>query len=201
MVSCTVPLDAPFSVKTVESRPLGLTSTRRQKIGQRATGRQEVIVADARTNHVSIRVTDPNVELYDVQATDLAGTEPAWLLSAATERSAEVFSFYLSDPDRDFSVRLDLGLRPAGLSRAVTWVFTLLVVLALAAALSLASSDASVLAVLVVPTTFAGSLLLLREPSSLGTRLKRPVATLLACALVVLWVAVVAIVLSQGSAF
>ena len=195
MVSCTVPLDAPFSVKTVESRPLMLSSTLRQKIRQRATGKQEVVVADARTNHVSIRVTDPNVELYDVQATDLAGTGPAWLLST-TEHNAEVLSFYMSNPDRDFSVCLDLGLRPTGLSRSVTWVFTLLVVLALVATLSLASSNASVLAVLVVPTTFAGSLLLLREPSSLGTRLKRTVATLLACALVVLWVAVVTIVLS-----
>lgn len=149
------------------------------------------MLADARTNHVSVRVTDPNVELADVRATARGGTDVSSVIPGAGRQTPEVFSFYASNPDRDYRIELDFGLRPTRASQVVTWAVAVLAVLPLAPLYTRSVLTADDLAVLVVPSTFAASLLLVREPSSLGTALRRNVTLLLVLALAAQWSRVV----------
>lgn len=48
-----VPLDEPFVMKISDRRPLSLSVIRN-------SGRQSIVLADARSNHVALAVTDPN---------------------------------------------------------------------------------------------------------------------------------------------
>lgn len=148
----------------------------------------ELVIADGSSNHVLVTVTDTNVQIADVQAIN-AGGETSVLLASARQ-SSEYVSYYFSDPDRDYRTTLRLTLRLGFEVRTTQWLFILLTGLVTALVWLVRPLTIGDLAVLVVPTTFATSLLLTRERSSLATWLKSPTQYLLAAAVTVLWASV-----------
>jgi hypothetical protein len=78
MAVMDVPLDEPFLVKTADRRPLVLSRFRNE-------GRQSVVIADAQSNHVTLRVVDPNARLAGkVRADTPAGADRAYGVFPAT---------------------------------------------------------------------------------------------------------------------
>lgn len=167
LVVTEVPLDEPFLVKTAYRRPLALSV-----IGNR--GRQDVVIADALSNHVALRVTDPNTRLAGV-GLERAGwarghRQRSFGLLAATS-TPQVHSFYGPDNDRDY--RAVLSFRVATLRRLQVVPYGLAVVLALSGIVALREDPANpVLGLLVGPAALAASVLFAREPSALGSRLR-----------------------------
>lgn len=163
MAVMDVPLDEPFMVKTSDRRPLTLSFLRNE-------GRQAVVVADAQSNHVSLSVTDPNARLAGVRADDATGQARAYGLFPAT-KTPQVHSFYAAEEDRDY--RIVLAFRVATLKRLqlvpVGVAAGLFALSALALREDLADRD---LALLVAPAALASGILLAREPSALGSRLR-----------------------------
>lgn len=183
---CEVPSNEPFLVETVERRSLNLE----HRMWERAHAVQDFVIADANSNHVGITVTDAHVEIRKVTAHRPRGEDVALLVPGAADRLHEAFTFYASNPDRDYLVRLNVRLGPALLSHFV--MGTILGVSLLAAGMMLAMKpiDATTVGVLVVPTTFAASALLVRERSSLGSRLRRWWTVSVAVTLIALWATV-----------
>jgi len=193
MVTCEVPLGEPFTIKTCDRRSLGLDSGTLQLGG--LTGTQEVVLADARTNHVTLRSVDGGVIVTDVEAVALSSDEPVVMLPVSVSQEPEVFAFYASDPDRDYRARLRFRLRRSRPAQGITAAFILIVTLAFAAVVR-AGNDVASLTLLVVPTTFAASLLLSREQSSLSSRLKRMSSGALATLLTFMWIYVAVLYLA-----
>jgi hypothetical protein len=189
MVTAVVPLDAPFTVKTTERRPLGLDVYR-----QRA--QQALLLADAVTNHVTLTVSDNNVEIVGPKVQSTTGDDLSFL-AAARDTDPEGASFYLSDWDREYRGVLDFGLRPTLLVQVVSWLFVGLVAGPLIALIVVRPVTTAALAVLVVPSTFAASLLLVREDTTLGTSLRSRSTWALVVALTVLWLIVIALDVSN----
>jgi hypothetical protein len=163
MAVMEVPLDEPFLTKTSDRRPLTLSLLRNE-------GRQDVVVADAQSNHVSLGVKDPNARLTGVRADDATGQARAYGLFPA-RKTPEVHSFYAAEEDRDY--RIVLVFRVATLKRLqlvpLGVAAGLFALSALALREDLADRD---LALLLAPAALASGILLAREPSALGSRLR-----------------------------
>ena len=163
MAIVAVPLDEPFLIKVADRRPLALSPFVNE-------GEQSLVIADARSNHVALRVTDPNFRLARVRARSSAGDDDAYGTFTSRE-SPQVHAFYAFEGDRDY--RIVLSFRVALLRRLQLVPYTLtLVLLAAAWAVVVLRPPPSDLALIVGPATFAASVLLSREPSALGSRLR-----------------------------
>ncbi len=165
---CDVPLHRPFLVKTEHEAPL--------RVGRlRAWAKQPVALADAHSNHLTLSVTDANVELADVQLRGLDESRLEGTLATGLRRSRERFALYTSEPGRDARGALRFRLRVPLAITAVNAVVLAVSWLAVGLTGVLVARDqvsSAELAVLVVPTTFAASLLLTRERNSLARRLQ-----------------------------
>lgn len=163
MVACEVPLDAPFMIRFKERRDVNFAIW---------TGRatQSLVVADAQSNHVALSVVDPNVRIVSAQALAPDGL-PAFGAFAA-RASQQVYAFYASSEDREYRVDLSFRLAPLFRLQLVPYLVALLLLL-LGVGLfredSLTLRDA---ALAVGPAALAASILLAREPSTLGSRLR-----------------------------
>jgi hypothetical protein len=163
MAVMDVPLDEPFLVKTSDRRPLALSIVRNE-------GRQAVVVADAQSNHVSLGIKDPNARLAHVRADDTTGQARAYGLFPA-RKTPEVHSFYAADEDRDY--RIVLVFRVAPLKRLQLVPLGVAIGLFALSGLALREDPADRdLALLVAPAALAAGILLAREPSALGSRLR-----------------------------
>lgn len=186
LVWCEVPLDRPFLVSSSQEIAITINRTRWLTIGP-------LPLADAASNHLALHVKDGNVELAKPNVYGLDGKHLTHTLASGLRKSREGFAIYSSENPRDRRVQLRLRLRVSrGISligllvQAIVWV---------AVAVSyyqmrqhtLTPAD---LAVLVVPTTFAASLLLTRERNSLARRLQVLGRTMTAIAMVALWTGV-----------
>jgi hypothetical protein len=82
-------------------------------------------------------------------------------------------------------------MRATGLARLTTWIFAAIDVIAAGEVLRVAQDGLYVesLAVLVVPTTLAATVVLAREQSALSARMQFPARLVLLLTLVGLWVA------------
>jgi len=164
MAVVRVPLDEPFLIKVSDRRPLRLTPITN-------TGRQSVVIADARSNHVTLRVSDPNARLAHVHARDAADTVDA-VGTFTSRKTPQIQSFYAFEDDRDYAIVL--RFRVAALRRLQLVPYALVpLLLVLGVALLGKHPGPSELALLVGPGALAASILLAREPSSLGSRLRR----------------------------
>lgn len=174
----TVPLDRPFLVGLdhVEVAPLGLRGAR---LRSRTT--VPLVVADASSIHVAVRVKDPAAQLRRVVARRPHSHEEAFFGSTSSA-TRELHTFYAWERDRDFRVELQLDLAP--LLRV--WLGQLgvcaVVVLVAVSLVVRRPSQLTELLVVVGPTAAAAGLLLSREPSTLGSRLRLPLTVLLAAA-------------------
>lgn len=163
MAIMKVPLDEPFLVKTSDRRSLNLSIGRNE-------GSQSLVIADAQSNHVALRVIDPNARLAGTPRADHPAGGRAYGLFAATQ-SAQVHSFYASDPDRDY--RIVLVFQVATLKRLQAVPYAIAVGLVALSLVVLAEDPGDrELALLVTPAALAATILLSREPSALGSRLR-----------------------------
>lgn len=163
MVAMKVPLDEPFLVKISERRGLPLT------VRNNAT--QELVVADARTNHVTLKVSDPNVRIGSFSARKPASREFAHG-AFQTRKDSQSRALYAHDPDRDYRIELSFRLAPLRRLQVVPYAVAALLGLLSAALLVERPEDLRTLAVVAGPAALAGSVLLAREPSTLGSRLR-----------------------------
>ena len=163
IVALEVPLTLPFVVKYSERRSLRVATW-----GNGAS--QSLVIADAQTNHVSVQIEDPNVRLRDVHAVNSEYDEAYGTFT--TRQSQQIHAFYAHGLDRDY--RVDLQFRLSLLPRLLVVPYVVAATLvALAFGLGFSAVNKLSDATLVVgPAGLAASILLTREPSTLGTRLR-----------------------------
>lgn len=164
MAVVRVPLDEPFLVKVVDRRELTLSRVRNR-------GEQSVVLADARSNHIALRAVDPNARLIHVRAR--SATTPKAAYGTFTYRSTpQVHSSYSFEPDRDYRVRLTFRV---GLLHRLQLVPYAVGTVLFVVAWLIRDADPSPreLALLIGPGALAASIVLAREPSALGSRLRR----------------------------
>ena len=164
IVAMKVPLDEPFLVKYSERRSLPLTV--------RNIASQELVVADARTNHVTLKVSDPNLRIASFEALTPGSADFAFGAFQA-RGDAQSRAFYAHDPDRTYRIRLSFRLALLRRLQVVPYVVSLLIALLCAALIVEQATDLQTLAIVAGPSALAASVLLAREPSTLGSRLRR----------------------------
>lgn len=175
MAYVRLPLDQPFVIKLAERRAMQITGVSNEV-------RQDVVLADARSNHVALRVTDPNTRISRRDAFDPAGTRLADLATTWTSTD-QVHSFYASDFDRDYRAAVVFRLAVLRRLQLVPYVVSVLLVLLVAALIAEQPSELADLALVAGPTALAASVILVREPSTLGSRLRRTSSVALSLAL------------------
>ncbi len=181
MVECTVPLDGPFIVRVAERRPLELS--------RRGHATFDVTVGDAVSNHTVVRVADESVRIRTGSVEQRAVDDlrlPDGYFDNVRETAEEV-ALYTASEAREY--RMFLRLRLATTQGLPTVV--LVVALTLLSALLMVSEwrrlSAADLAVLVIPTTFAASLAVTRERTTLAAHLQRARRAWLVMSIAALW--------------
>ncbi|MFD9040997.1 hypothetical protein [Streptomyces bottropensis] len=205
LAKCKVPLNKPFIVKVHDKRPIFFEipgfqyGTRRSFLRDRLlpTARQYVSFADAGSNHIHIRVPDDGVELvpskcraknekYDRQA----------LAPSGEGKEREHYSRHDSKHERAKRIWIDCRLRPTRLKLGMVWgiISATLLAVALIVIYGLTSYDPQhklkgpdIVAIL-IPVTFAGSLLIVKESTTLGMHVKKIWQITLMLAMFSLWV-------------
>jgi len=191
LISCKVPLREPASVSVAQDIPL--------KIGLRGRSEIDVIFNDAASNHIAIRVSDPDVQLKWRKLGGSNGEKLRVNLFNLVRESKEDLAIYGSEPDRPDRIRLRFRLTLPWVPKLIMMAFVLLTMASIymvvylgnvtdvAGQTRLASDD---LAVFVVPTTLAAGLVLVQQRTSLGSRLQRGLRLLVVGAIVALWTVV-----------
>lgn len=198
-----IPLDAPMTLKVADDRPLDL------RFRGRTTHR--LAFREGASVHVEARTLDPAARLSrrfritDVYGArvgigpiaDAGGRIGPLELARSTN---EVIALYSSEPARPQFVDFSVRLVPA---RDVNWppILAMLLTLAACTAVALVKPGTDLvdsIAVLTVPTTFAATFALIREQTTLATRLRRVSNALLGFSVVLLWVIVIARLLTPG---
>lgn len=184
LVSCVINVHTPTSVEMEQDFPL--------HVGLFGHGEAEVPFADAASNHVAVRVNDPDVELRARPPRTPRG-EPLDNPRQfnLVRRSKEDFALYGSERDRPARLRVRFRLTLPWTSRLAMVSFLVLTVAALAVLLYLPQETAEDLAVFVVPTTLAAGFVLGQQRTSLSMRLQRLLRTLAVVVIMLLWTYVV----------
>lgn len=178
MVLAEVPLDRPFTITYRYLDPVGVR-------GWRARIAPAVVIADAESNHVTLSVEDPGARLAEVVGRHPRTGEVAQM-GSTSRQSPEMHAFYVWEVDVDFRVLLSARL---GVLRRVSLANVLLACIVLLVATALAvkpPATTAELAVVAGPTAAVASLLLLREPSTLASRLRLPYSTVVALSVLLL---------------
>lgn len=164
-VATKVPIDEPFTLKFEERRSLDLGRWTN-------AGRQELIIADANTNHVTFRVEDPNVRIASCVAVAVEPPRRPAYGAFVPRANEQTRSFYCYDDDRDYRVTLEFRL---ALLRRLMLVPYLIAALLGILAIGLVASNvqgARDIALVAAPTSVAAGVLSARESSTLGSRLR-----------------------------
>lgn len=203
VVDTVVSLDQRHSVGTTEYRPFesveqSPTSVQMVRRVAGAFRQQEVKhrieLLDAPSVHCEVRSSDHRVEVgrYTIEAPD--GEKLAFPFWEGVRHTPEFLSFYTSEAQGPAWGTLIVGLRPVA---HVRWPTRFILFLTVSAVIVAASVEfrqpaqlLSMFALLSFPTTFAVTLLLLREGSGLSARLQVPVRLGLTALTAVLWVVV-----------
>lgn len=173
-----VPLDEPFLVKYSERRSLAMRPFNNE-------GKQSLIIADAQSNHVTFKVIDPNVRIREFTA--LEPTEAEYAYGTFPSRSDDqTRSFYAHDSDRDYRIILRFRLALLRRLQIVPYLGSFLITLLAVVLVGDPTKDIRTLGLVVGPTALAASVLLAREPSTLGSRLRLVSTMLLSVALMLL---------------
>lgn len=178
MVFGEFPLDRPFVVgfEHLDAVPVK---------GRRNMVRPSVVIADADSNHVTLRSTDSGTRLSHVKAVHPRTGRVAEMGSTSLQ-TQELHSFYVWEVDVDYRVVLEARL--SVLRRTALGVATLAsLVLLVAMALVVKPPDSLAgLALTAGPAAAVAGSLLLREPSTLASRLRLPYTVSATAALVLL---------------
>jgi hypothetical protein len=193
IVEVTVPVGRPWRIRLEEDRPLRWHN---------GTSRQDLALGDALSVHFEVVVTDPSVSLkggsyrlVDHRDEDVS----RWLLEDVRD-TRETLSLYTSQEQREpYYATLHVAFnRPLYVRLTAYLVIGLIVVAAIATAVTDCSALLAKLAVLTVPTTFAATLLLLREQTALGALLDAKRRAVLGAVTVALWAVAMVRLLVDG---
>ncbi|MGW2954814.1 hypothetical protein [Streptomyces eurythermus] len=197
-----VPLAEPFAIQVVEQRGLELTEKRNpfKWLGAAITIRANnlsptVVLDDAATNHVSLKITDPNVEFG-------LASDPANRFVELREKR-DVILAYTKGKGRPKVAYVPCVIQPSLPLRAIHWVIAGIVVATFLALIIGLYRFRGVLAaphvaLLLTPSTFASALLLSRESSTLSAALAKRLRVLISCLLAVLWLFAIAEYLAKN---
>jgi hypothetical protein len=182
LVEVTVPVEDAFSLRLTEDAPLGMAR------GTRV--RQPLPLGDAASVHIEARTEDHTVKFSRAPLLkDAAGDKisPAKVFTSwrFTPETVSLYATGARDP-----LDLTIRLRSAPLLLATTIALIALDVAAAVAVLAAPQDDelyVERLAVLVVPTTFAATVVLAREQSALSAQLQQVPRLFLLLTLVALW--------------
>ena len=161
LVECDIPLGRPSTITVVEDLPL--------EIDARGRVRHPVSLGDARSAHLQLAVDDRSLELAAGFQVVAPSGEPIGVFDDVRE-TREFAAVYTSSTSRPDVAVIEVRLKPVIDHRLVVDAVLLLTALSAVGAATMPFSLA-LLGLLVVPSTFATSLLLIREPASLGRRL------------------------------
>lgn len=180
LIETTLPVGEASTLMIAERRPL---SIRRRKVAlQFAAG-------DARSAHAAFYVEDPAVEIDTFEVADVHGRAVGIPYLEGVRTTPEALALYSADPDRPYYLDVALRLRHSGEVRVVQHALELLVVGAVGVALQADGEGLiATLGLATVPTTFAVALALVRETSSLSSRLRQWARYRLLFEVGVLWV-------------
>lgn len=198
---CTIPVDRPFTITLGTKRHIqfetptnsGGDLSFRKMIFPVAWS--HVRFADAASNHINIRVPDPNVELKSSQckAKNQLNKDPV-KLPDHEYKTDELYAIYSSRSGREKEIWIQSRLR---MPRPVGWFHFIVIMTALATLggvarqfLSVQSLTAQQLAILLTPTTVAASLIMTRDSSHLSAKLELVPRTVIAILLGILWLGV-----------
>ncbi|MDX3537233.1 hypothetical protein PV721_23230 [Streptomyces sp. MB09-01] len=200
---CYVPLDRPFLVSVSTKRHIQFENPEDSTFGKikgwiKPIAWTHARFNDALTNHVNIKVSDMNVELSEKKCE--ARNELNRPLEVAPDhihKTQEVFAVYSSKRERDDRLWIKTPLRMA----RPTGCIHLLVLATIMATLVVTGivwlSDrrlaAQQLALLLTPSTFAASLLLVRESSHLSAKFTGRARGAILAFLISLWVGALAL--------
>lgn len=208
LAECTVPLDEPFIIKVAEKRGLHLgdpgenpdsSHSGPRRWMWRKTSSQLFVWADAGTNHLNVRVQDTNVELVtnDLRMlNDRLQVVSDW--PEFHETTPELLAIYDSKPNRAYRVWIGFPLKtstPATVARFVIlgltatafagFFFFLFHWLNAGGNKTMTGAD---VAVILVPSAIAASLLLVRESSTLSSEITKESSYIVALLLAALWI-------------
>jgi hypothetical protein len=168
-------------VKLRERRPSGITGS---------SLKQEVVLGDARTVHVEVRIADHHVNFVnEPRLRDTEGDLFGIPVVDAVRSSRDAIAIYGANPSRPFLAELTLDLSTNPLHRRTVEIVTAMVALSLVLAMTLPNGRDLVdsLALLAVPVTLAGAVVLTRDASALATHLDRKRRVVLGAAMLLLW--------------
>jgi hypothetical protein len=189
-----LPLGEPWTIKTAEDRPLRWA---------RGSSTQTLAIGDAQSAHFEITVADPSIALRDGHhhITTLHGEVLSFGDIEDIRETSESMSIYTSQEGRGvYYSTLEVSFGRPGYVRFAIWMVLGLVSLAvLLATVVDGSSLEEKLAVITVPTTFAATLLLVREGTTLAARLDRTLRGVLVVGTLVLWSVVAVRLLLDGT--
>lgn len=190
LLECDVPLGRATTIAVTEDRPL--------LVGWRGGVDLEVRLGDARSTHLQMVADDRSLELVG-EPEVVAADRSSIVLFEDVRATREFAAVYTSDSARPAVGRARVRLRPVAEIRMLTSAVLGLNLGAIVGVYSLPFS-VGLLALLVTPTTFATSLLLVREPASLARRLLTMRKRCVLGAASVLWIIVaVQLVVHRGS--
>ncbi|MBP0452640.1 hypothetical protein J5Y04_24300 [Kitasatospora sp. RG8] len=205
LTKCSVPLNEPFIIQVSDKRPIFFDPPGRRyssrwpwlKDRLMPTARQYVSFADARTNHFHIRVPDEGVEF--VPSKCLAMREdymgPADKPSDENKEK-EHYSRYDAKVNREKRIWIDCRLRLTRLRLSMFLGLILATLLAVAMMVSYGficyndqhKLNGSDVVAILIPVTFAASLLIVKETTTLTMHVKRAYQAFLMSSLLALWV-------------
>ncbi|WP_328549660.1 hypothetical protein [Streptomyces sp. NBC_00366] len=204
IADCLVPLKEPFIIEMREMWPID--EREKSMAGMVLTIEHPVTFNDARVNQVSFHVKDPNVEFMEAEF-GLLEEKRSIRLNPPPEEvrlNSEALVLASASPHRRDRIRVVVGLRPAPLMRTVqrvvlyTTLATLITVLVFAT-YRISWVTAPNVALILTPTTFAGSLIIVRESSALSSTLNRRMRLWITCSLATLWATVIFLYLANNS--
>jgi hypothetical protein len=182
IVEAVVPLGRPSVVELAEDRP--------QRLGWRSTCRHRVNLGDAESYHLEMSAAGGAVDIGDVAVWSAGGAPVGIGLFEGARETPELWTVYTSDPDRPTYADVAVELKVPVASR---WAWRTVVLVACSAVVAAVLVDPgperllAALGLLVVPTTFAVSLLVVREQTPLAARLHRWQRATLVALTSVLW--------------
>ncbi|HYQ76401.1 hypothetical protein [Cellulomonas sp.] len=193
IVATKVPLREPFVMSYSERRNLSLSFWS-------GAGSQDLVIADAVSNHVALEVADPSVELGRRVEAVQPGTG-AVTYGAFTGRSTRQFwSMYAHGSDRDYRITLKFRVRPLSRLQGVPYVLSVMLVLLAFAMWNERIRELNELALIAGPAALAASLLIAREQTSVASRVRLASSGVVAAALLFLLGTAVALYLCWSPA-
>ncbi|MFC9883123.1 hypothetical protein ACFVJW_26555 [Streptomyces libani] len=205
---CFIKLDEPFTVTMRERRPIPFQDNAVRKSFHFWTMHrgvtQKVTFNDAASNQISLHATDSNVEFAHRSLKVLDRKKKPLRPQPRQEyKNDELYLIYSNEDSRKNRIHVKSVLRPTFPIRIIhRFILIAILVTGLALGLTLSTSlvgavTAAHLALILTPTTFAASLLLVRESSPLSASLTKAMRITIALSLAGLWLSIVALYLND----